>query len=161
MSTTSILFVCLGNICRSPMAEGVFKHLLESRGLTKAFTVDSAGLIAYHRGELADSRMRTHAARRGYHLTHRSRPVTEEDFAKFDLIIGMDEQNIRELKMRATSPEQAAKIYRMTDFCTRMLAEEVPDPYYGGSEGFEYVIDLLEDAGEGLLNKLVPPASDR
>ena len=157
MSPKSILFVCLGNICRSPMAEGVFNKLIFEKGIYKNFIVDSAGLIAYHQGEPADSRMRTHAARRGYNLTHRSRPVKAADFEKFDLIIGMDDQNISGLKNLARTPEQTAKICRMTDFCVNLQAAEVPDPYYGGDKGFEYVIDLLEDACEGLLKTISPP----
>ncbi len=157
MHPSSILFVCLGNICRSPMAEGVFKKILFREGLHHQFQVDSAGLIGYHQGELADSRMRAHASRREYNLTHRSRQVTKADFDKFDLIIGMDDQNIRGLNNLAQTPEQKAKIRRMTDFCVNMQATEVPDPYYGGAEGFEYVIDLLEDACEGLLNSISPP----
>jgi protein-tyrosine phosphatase len=100
--------------------------------------------------------MRAHASRRGYNLTHLSRPVTAADFDKFDLIIGMDNQNIRGLKSLARTPEQEAKIHRMTDYCVQMKATEVPDPYYGGAEGFEYVIDLLEDACEGLLQTISP-----
>lgn len=101
--------------------------------------------------------MRAHASRREYNLTHRSRQVTKADFDKFDLIIGMDDQNIRGLNNLAQTPEQKAKIRRMTDFCVNMQATEVPDPYYGGAAGFEYVIDLLEDACEGLLNSISPP----
>ena len=157
MPPTSILFVCLGNICRSPMAEGVFNQLILREGTYRDFKVDSAGLIAYHQGELADSRMRSHAAQRGYNLIHRSRPVTVADFDKFDLIIGMDDQNIRGLKNLARTPEQAAKIRLMTDYCIKMQATEVPDPYYGGDRGFEYVIDLLEDACGGLLKAISPP----
>lgn len=156
MPQKSILFVCLGNICRSPMAEGVFNKLIFKAGIYKDFKVDSAGLIAHHQGELADSRMRAHAARRDYNLTHRSRQVTDADFDKFDLIIGMDDQNIRGLKNLARTPEHAAKIHRMTDFCVNIEATEVPDPYYGGDRGFEYVIDLLEDGCEGLL-KITSP----
>jgi len=157
MSSSSILFVCLGNICRSPMAEGVFKHMLFKAGLHHEIHVDSAGLIAYHQGELPDSRMRAHASRRGYNLTHRSRQVTVSDFDKFDLIIGMDDQNMHGLRNLARTPEQKAKIRRMTDFCVHMQASEVPDPYYGGAAGFEYVIDLLEDACEGLLKNITSP----
>ena len=157
MHPTSILFVCLGNICRSPMAEGVFKKILFREGLSDQFQIDSAGLIGYHQGELPDSRMRAHASRRGYNLTHRSRQVTIADFEKFDLIIGMDSQNIRGLKNIANTPEQEAKIRRMTDFCVQMQATEVPDPYYGGAAGFEYVIDLLEDACEGLMKEITSP----
>jgi len=155
MKKKSILFVCLGNICRSPMAEGILKHMLFERNLHKQFHVDSAGLLSYHQGELPDSRMRFHASQRGFHLTHISRPVRSEDLDNFDMIIGMDNQNTQGLKSLADTQEQEAKIYRMTDFCINMKATEVPDPYYGGPEGFEHVIDLLEDACEGLLKVLV------
>ena len=154
MEKTRILFVCLGNICRSPMAEGVFLEILQREGKEKQFEVDSAGLSGFHEGELADNRMRAHASRRGYRLTHRSRPVTKKDFDNFDFIIGMDEQNIKGLRNLADSPEKVGKIYRMTDFSQRMTEREVPDPYYGGEAGFEFVIDLLEDACEGLYKFL-------
>jgi protein-tyrosine phosphatase len=113
--------------------------------------VDSAGILSYHQGELPDSRMRMHAARRGYHLTHRSRPVCTDDFFDFDLILGMDDRNIQDLKDRAPSPEAEQKIRRMTDFCRLKMVDYVPDPYYGGASGFENVLDILEDACQGLL----------
>lgn len=149
-----ILFVCLGNICRSSSAEEVMKHLVKEAGLEKEFEIDSAGILSYHQGELPDSRMRVHAARRGYDLVHRSRPVCTDDFEHFDLIIGMDDRNIDDLKNRAPSVAACEKIHRMTEFCTRMVADHVPDPYYGGAEGFEYVLDVLEDACAGLLTFL-------
>ena len=149
-TASKILFVCLGNICRSPMAEGVFLKIIEREGKEREFEIDSAGTAAYHEGELPDSRMRKHASLRDYVLTHRSRPVKKEDFDHFDYIIGMDEQNIRNLKQLAGNPANIGKIYRMTDFCRHMTDNEVPDPYYGGDAGFEYVIDLLEDSCEGL-----------
>ena len=150
-----ILFVCLGNICRSSSAEGVMRHLVEEAGLEEQFVIDSAGILSYHQGELPDPRMRAHAIRRGYNLTHRSRPVRTSDFYDFDLIIGMDDRNIEDLKERAPSVETERKIRRMTDYCTRFThADYVPDPYYGGAEGFEYVLDLLEDACAGLLEEL-------
>ncbi len=152
---TRILFVCLGNICRSSAAEGVMRRLIGEAGMQDEVFVDSAGILSYHEGELPDPRMRAHAARRGYDLTHRSRPVRTEDFYRFDLIVGMDDRNIDDLKERAPSPEEEKKIVRMTDYCTRMAhADHVPDPYYGGAEGFEYVLDLLEDACDGLLKSL-------
>jgi len=154
MKQTSILFVCLGNICRSPMAEGVFCRILEREKVTERFEIDSAGLLNYHQGELPDSRMRFHAEKRSYNLTHRSRPVTKADLEHFDWIIGMDDQNIRGLKQLASNYEQAAKIHLMTDFCQKIQATRVPDPYYGGDQGFENVIDILEDACEGLYFKL-------
>jgi len=150
----SILFVCLGNICRSPMAEGVFRKILEREHASEQFNIDSSGLIAVHRGELPDSRMRYFAAKRGYTLIHRSRPFSRADFDRFDMIIGMDDQNIAGLKQQAMTLEEVAKIHRMTDFCQRIEATHVPDPYYGGDQGFEHVIDLLEDACEGLFAAL-------
>jgi len=149
-----ILFVCLGNICRSSSAEEIMRTILKRAGLDRDITVDSAGLIGYHEGELPDSRMCMHAARRGYHLTHRSRPVRTSDFYDFDLIIGMDDRNIQELKDRAPGIDEERKIVRMTDFCHHKVADYVPDPYYGGASGFENVLDILEDACEGLLRHL-------
>lgn len=147
-----ILFVCLGNICRSSSAEGIMRKLVKDAGRENEFVIDSAGILSYHQGELPDSRMRAHASRRGYNLVHRSRPVCTDDFFDFDLIIGMDDRNIDDLKERAPSPEACKKIRRMTDYCTCFTyADYVPDPYYGGAEGFEHVLDLLEDACAGLL----------
>ena len=148
------MFVCLGNICRSSSAEEVMRTYIRRAGLEKEIEVDSAGILSYHKGELPDERMRAHAIRRGYNLTHRSRPVTTDDFYTFDLILGMDDRNIQDLKDRAPSIEAELKIGRMTDYCRTMVADYVPDPYYGGAEGFEHVLDLLEDACEGLLSSL-------
>jgi len=150
----SILFVCLGNICRSPMAEDVFLRILDREDATNLFKIDSAGLLGYHQGELPDSRMRFHAGKHGYTLTHRSRPFSRADFDHFDMIIGMDDQNIAGLKQLAMTLEEDAKIYRMTDFCRNIRATHVPDPYYGGDQGFENVIELLEDACEGLYKEI-------
>ena len=149
-----ILFVCLGNICRSCTAEEIMRTILHREGLDKVIEVDSAGLISYHQGEQADPRMRAHASRRGYHITHLSRPVRMTDFEEFDLIIGMDDSNISGLHDLAPSIEAENKIHRMTEYCTRMVADHVPDPYYGGAQGFENVIDILEDACEGLLQQV-------
>ena len=150
-----ILFVCLGNICRSSSAEGVMKHLIEQAGREDEFVIDSAGILSYHQGELPDSRMCAHAARRGDNLTHRTRPVRTGDFYNIDLIIGMDDRNIDDLKERAPSTEEWKKIHRMTEYCTKFThADHVPDPYYGGAEGFEYVLDVLEDACAGLLEAI-------
>jgi protein-tyrosine phosphatase len=154
MKKYRILFVCLGNICRSSAAEEVMRTLLQRDGLDKAVEVDSAGILSYHQGELPDSRMRMHAARRGYQLTHRSRPVRTDDFFDFDLILGMDDHNIQDLKERAPSPETEQKIHRMTDYCRQKVVDYVPDPYYGGASGFENVLDILEDACQGLLDEI-------
>ena len=118
---TKILFVCLGNICRSSSAEGVMKQLIEQAGREDEFIIDSAGILSYHQGELPDSRMRAHAARRGYDLTHRSRPVCTDDFYDFDLIIGMDDRNIDDLKDRAPSVEAWKKILMLTTFPTLIM----------------------------------------
>ena len=151
-----ILFVCLGNICRSASAEAVMRRLVEQADLDDYYVIDSAGISAYHQGELPDPRMRAHAARRGYSLEHRSRPVRTEDFYDFDLLLGMDDSNIDDLHERAPPPLEEAKIARMTDYCTRFATDHVPDPYYGGAEGFEYVLDVLEDACAGLLQQTRP-----
>ena len=149
-----ILFVCLGNICRSCTAEEIMRVVLQREGLDKVVEVDSAGLISYHQGEQADPRMRSHASRRGYHITHLSRPVRMTDFYDFDLIIGMDDSNISRLHDLAPSIVEEANIHRMTEYCVSKVADHVPDPYYGGAQGFENVIDILEDACEGLLQKI-------
>ena len=151
-----ILFVCLGNICRSSSAEEIMRTFIQRKGWEDQIEVDSAGILNYHQGELPDSRMRMHASRRGYNLTHRSRPVCTADFRDFDLIIGMDDRNIQDLKDRAPSLEAEKKICRMTDFCRNKVVDYVPDPYYGGAQGFENVLDILEDACEGLLTFLAP-----
>ncbi len=150
----NILFVCLGNICRSPMAEAIMLKLVKDRGLQSDFMIDSAGLISYHQGEGADPRMRNHAYRRGYRLTHISRPVRQTDFDTFDYIIAMDDSNYDRLQRLAPTVEAAAKVCRMTDFASAHDIDHVPDPYYGGEQGFEHVIDILEDACEGLLDRL-------
>ena len=137
-----ILFVCLGNICRSPSAEAVMKKLVQDAGLDGRIKIDSAGIIGYHAGEKADPRMRSHAARRGYSLDSISRPVRQWDFHDFDLIIGMDDQNITELIRMAPDLESVAKIHQMTEFSRNKLYDHVPDPYYSGAEGFELVLDL-------------------
>ena len=149
----SVLFVCLGNICRSPSAEAVFRHLVEQAGLTGDFDIDSAGTIAAHSGEKADARMQQHASRRGYKLTSISRKVNPKlDFDRFDYIIAMDDQNKRDLLAMARNANDVSKISKMTDYASHSSYTSVPDPYYGGASGFELVLDLLEDACEGLLH---------
>lgn len=150
-----ILFVCLGNICRSPAAEGLFRAIIEKKGLENQFVVDSAGTYSGHRGELPDRRMRNAASKRGYQLTHRSRPVSSLDFLEFDLIVAMDDNNYSDLMHLAPSVEDSRKIVRMADYFTNSTMTYVPDPYYMGSEGFELVLDLLEDACEELLARIM------
>lgn len=150
----SVLFVCMGNICRSPSAEAVMKAYVEREGLSGQIFCDSAGTISYHAGEPADSRMKRHAQKRNYKLTSISRQIRAEDFMEFDYIIGMDDENMFNMKGFMTEAEQAYKLHKMTDFCSKNNPGSVPDPYYGGDQGFEQVLDLLEDACEGLLNHI-------
>ena len=149
-----VLFVCLGNICRSPAAEGVFLDLLEQHGRSHHFEVDSAGTGDWHVGRLADARMRTAASRRGLQLASRARQLEPEDLHRFDLIVTMDRHNLAAVKDLARRSKGGARITPMTSFCRRHRIEDVPDPYSGGQEGFEFVLDLLEDACAGLLASL-------
>jgi protein-tyrosine phosphatase len=150
-----ILFVCLGNICRSPSAEAVFNFQLVKQGLVNELSCDSAGTAAYHAGDQADYRMRQFAQKRGYQLTSISSPVNPAlDFDRFDYIIGMDRQNIRDLKTMARDENDRKKIHLMTDFCANKKFDSVPDPYFGRASGFELVLDILEDACEGLIREL-------
>lgn len=144
MEKLKILFVCLGNICRSPSAEAVFKAYIKREKVGDLFEVDSAGLIGHHAGEPADARMRTHALRRGYELTSISRPITYEDYFYFDHIIGMDESNRQALLDRAPTEDLAKKVSLLTDWHPQPLLNYIPDPYYGGAEGFEQVLNLIE-----------------
>ncbi|MBQ0115032.1 MAG: low molecular weight phosphotyrosine protein phosphatase [Bacteroidales bacterium] len=153
-----ILFVCLGNICRSPAAEGVFGQLVEEEGLSDRFDIDSAGTYSGHRGQLPDQRMLIHARRRGLELTHRSRPIEVSDFERFDMIVAMDSSNRYDLEEMAPTPSDKAKIVMMGDYIDpymRTFHDYVPDPYYEGSEGFELVLDLLEGACQNLLDYIV------
>ncbi len=148
-----ILFVCLGNICRSPAAEGVFTTLANQAGLD--VEADSAGTAGWHRGEPADARMRAHAQKRGYRLDSRARQFDPSvDFEKFDLILAMDNQNYRDLKAMDRANKYGAKIKKMTDYCRIHNVDAVPDPYYGGTDGFEHVLDILEDACSVLTEQL-------
>lgn len=151
-----ILFVCLGNICRSPAAEGVMKAKIEEAGLEARFEIDSAGTGRYHIGQLPDNRMRVHARRRGLELDHRCRQVSPDDFYEFDLIVGMDASNLENLRRMAPDAESLGKIVGMAEFIDRGAGyyDYVPDPYYEGAEGFELVLDLLDSGCNNLLNLL-------
>jgi protein-tyrosine phosphatase len=150
-----LLFVCLGNICRSPAAEAVMSGMLKKGGLDRKFSCDSAGITGFHSGSQADERMRKHARKRGYEVTSISRKVRPStDFDHFDMIIGMDDQNIRDLNTLARSEKDRKLIFRMTDFSANFNYSHIPDPFYGGHAEFELVLDLLEDACGGLINYL-------
>ena len=149
-----VLFVCMGNICRSPTAEGVFKHMVEQAGLAERVLSDSAGTHDYHTGEQPDPRTREAAARRGYDLsTLRGRQVSKKDFDEFDYVLAMDETN-RRLLERQCPTQHAHKLKLFLDFAGDPALREVPDPYYGGAQGFERVLDLVEEASRGLLDHL-------
>lgn len=151
----NILFVCLGNICRSPAAQAVMQEIIDRRGTADRYCLDSAGLYGGHAGQLPDKRMRVHAARRGYNLTHRSRQVVPSDFDRFDLIVAMDDSNYDRLRRLAPTLEAEKKVVRMSQYFRRHpWYDAVPDPYYEGAEGFELVLDLLEDACESLADSL-------
>ena len=150
-----ILFVCLGNICRSAAAEAIMKKTVADAGLSEQFEIDSAGILNYHEGEPADRRMREHARIHGYDVDSISRPVKAIDFDRFDLIIGMDNNNIDDLHDRAQTIEHVKKIHAMREYFTEGTQEDyVPDPYYGGAAGFELVISLLEDGCKNLLHSI-------
>lgn len=150
-----VLFVCLGNICRSPAAEGVLKAIVADHGDESRWEIDSAGTGRYHIGDLPDRRMRVHARRRGLELDHRCRQVCEADFERFDLIIPMDADNERNLHRLAPTPDDEEKIIPMAAFVDMaMRYDYIPDPYYEGAEGFELVLDLLDDGCRHLYDML-------
>lgn len=151
--TTRILFVCLGNICRSPAAEGVFAHLAAEAGLAHRFELDSAGTGAWHEGEPADARMRQAAQRRGITLASIARRVRTEDFARFDHIFAMDASNLSALRQLAPA-ESVAKIRLYRDLDPEGPGLDVPDPYYGGADGFEDVLDIVTRSGRALMAEL-------
>ena len=148
-----VLFVCMGNICRSPTAEGVFRQLIEEQGLADHITIDSAGTCAFHVGEMPDPRARESALRRGVDLSDiRARAFSKEDFSDFDIVLAMDQRNLN--SMKDMMPDNCPSEVRLfLEFSSRQEAE-VPDPYYGGPQGFEFVLDLIEDASNGLLEHI-------
>ncbi len=149
---TAILFVCMGNICRSPTAEGVFRVRAEAAGLQ--LDIDSAGTHAYHVGNAPDARSTRHAAVRGYDLsTQRARQFAAEDFERFDYVLAMDHDNLAILQ-RACPPQHRHKVKLFMEYATRSGSDIVPDPYYGGANGFDMVLDYVEDAADGLIAAL-------
>ncbi|MEO0350618.1 MAG: low molecular weight protein-tyrosine-phosphatase [Cyanobacteria bacterium P01_A01_bin.15] len=152
--TTRLLFVCLGNICRSPSAENIMNYLLEQRSLQTQVSCDSAGTSSYHIGSPPDGRMTAAAKKRSIQLVGQARQFTVKDFEQFDLILAMDDSNYRNILALDTAGEYRHKVKRMCEFCQAYPDREVPDPYYGGADGFDYVIDLLLDACGGLLEEI-------
>ena len=150
----NLLFVCLGNICRSPAAEGIMKKMIEDESLEDRVFVDSAGTSNWNEGKTPDERMREHGSKRGYDFCSVARTFRSSDFDNFDYILVMDNNNFMNVKKLAKSDEDVSKIYRMTDFSKDSSNDHVPDPYYGGDDGFELVMDLLEDASKGLLEEI-------
>ncbi len=154
MSKARVLFVCLGNICRSPTAEGVFEHCIEQASLANKIEIDSAGTSDWHIGASPESRTVKAAKNRGYDLSLlRGRQVSRDDFDRFDYILAMDADNLAELK-KLKPPAYAGCLGLFLDFASAYEESEVPDPYYGGGRGFDLVLDLIENASEGLLERI-------
>ncbi len=156
MKKISVLFVCLGNICRSPAAEAIFIDLIEKKGLNDGFIIDSAGTGSWHIGKKADPRMRISAEMRGLNILSIARQINPKDFEKFNYILAMDNTNFRniiDLKNRNSSSDYAS-IKKIQDFRSVFKDEEVPDPYFGGDEGFDHVLDILEDSLSGFLESI-------
>lgn len=149
-----ILFVCLGNICRSPAAEGIMKEIVRQKGMSNRVLVDSAGTAGYHIGELPDPRMRSHGAQRGYKFNSLSRKFHTSDFDDFDLILAMDDNNFNNIMGQSPDLESQKKVHRMVEYSQRFAHDHIPDPYYSAADGFELVLDLLEDACDGLMKNL-------
>ena len=156
MNKTSVLFVCLGNICRSPAAEAVFQNLINDKGIGNQFIVDSAGTGSWHVGKKADSRMRFAAKQRNINITSNARQIREDDFRKFKYIVVMDNSNFNnvvDFKNRVKGSD-FAKILKIQDFSSIFAEKEVPDPYFGGDAGFDHVLDILEDSVSCFLENI-------
>ena len=152
MEKTKLLFVCLGNICRSPSAENIMNYLIEKEGLNDKFECDSAGTSRYHIGSSPDKRMQLAAKKRGIELKGKARQIEDFDLEYYDFILAMDKSNYRDILNLDRTGKYKDKIKLMCQFTTKFKDQEVPDPYYGGESGFDYVIDLLLDACQGLLD---------
>lgn len=153
MTVKSILFVCLGNICRSPAADGVMRKKAEEAGLD--LRIDSAGIGAWHVGQLPDLRMRQCGRKRGYDFSHRARQVRAADFGDFDIIMGMDAQNMADLRRLAPTDEAKGRIRLMADYLTAHKGQKsIPDPYYGDEADFDFALDLVEDAADGIIEQI-------
>ena len=153
---TSILFVCLGNICRSPAAEGILKQKAVQKGLENNVFVDSAGIGAWHTGQLPDMRMRCCGEKNGYDFSSKARQIKRKDFERFDYIIVMDDDNYRDVKMIAPTSGAMNKVHYIREYFNKYKSQQyVPDPYYGKEEDFQFAVDLLEDACEGIIQQLL------
>ena len=151
----NVLFVCMGNICRSPTAEGVFSHVVTQAGLEKKIGIDSAGTHAYHVGEPPDPRAQKSALSRGIDISHlRARRAIEQDFERYDYVVAMDRDNLENLRA-ICPPEHESKLTMFLQYASHSDIQEVPDPYYGGPLGFERVLDMVEDAAKGLLQEIL------
>ena len=150
----------MGNICRSPAAEAVMRHLVESEGLAKRIECDSAGTISFHTGSPPDPRMHEAAAKRGIRTGGQARQIRADDYRSFDMILTMDDENLINVRKMAPAGDHPAEVRPFCDFVTEAVATEVPDPYYGGLQGFETVLDLLEDGSASLLEQVRSQASD-
>lgn len=156
---TRILFVCMGNICRSPTAEGVFRRIVNEANVAHVFEIDSAGTHAYHVGHSPDSRAQQAALRRGVDLSRlRARKVQDDDFSRFDLVLAMDQDNVTDLQ-EVCPREHAHKVRLFMEFAPNYGNQQVPDPYYGGARGFEQVLDMVEVAAQGLLKHILSRGS--
>ena len=154
MTQVRVLFVCLGNICRSPTAHGIFQQLVNERELSSQIKVDSAGTGGWHAGEPPDGRAQAAAVARGYNISHlRARQVADSDFSRFDYILAMDKENLRNLQ-RLRPADFSGHLGLFLEFGRQSRHREVPDPYYGGDAGFQLVLDLIQDASEGLLDHI-------
>lgn len=150
-----ILFICLGNICRSPAAHAVMQQLVDKAGLSESFEIESAAIGSWHIGGLPDERMRKHGKKRGYRIDHRARLFdARHDFPYYDAIYVMDEDNFRVITSKAQSEDERKKVFRLADYLTLHQATTIPDPYYGTVSDFEYALDLIEDACQELLRQL-------
>lgn len=154
MARYRILFVCSGNICRSPTADGVARHWVDKLGLGGEVEIDSAGVLGYHAGEKPDPRSCEAAAKRGYDLSRlRARKLVSSDYQRFDLLVAMDDGHLEHMQ-RQCPAQFSGKLRRFMDYAARHGLREVPDPYYGGEAGFEVVLDMIEDGVQGLLRTL-------
>ena len=159
MSTIKVLFVCTMNICRSPAAEAVFRHMMKEAGLQRRVRVDSAGIQGQLAGEAPDARMQAAARRRSYVLSgRRARQIRDRDFQDFDLVLAMERAHVRWL-IAACPPEHHHKVRLLLDYAPQLTTREVPDPYYGGPQGFELVLDLIEEASRGLHDCIIASLS--